>query len=408
MVRSRRNPSTAKLRVALLTNSLSPHTLPLCEGINAGVAELRAFVSAAVDKFHGFPLPQASFPIVVQRSFNGVRLRYRTRTVEVSEQLHLPVDTLHHLLRYRPDVLVTCQFGARTLFAILYTRLRPKTRLILWAALSSHTERERSRSRTWLRRWMVRRADAAFVNGRSGADYLKSLGFKGSTATIPYTIDDALFRGNTYQPDVQERRLLYCGRVDASKGVLRFYGVLRRWCHNHPHRRVHFEMIGGGPDCDAILADPPPPNLTLSILPRLDQADLATHYHRADLFVFPSLFDEWGVVINEAMSAGLPVLGSIYSQAVTELVADQENGWLFAPDDEKNTYVGIHHALTAPTTQLEQMSLRARDTVQGISPERITARALQAIAEVSGLPADPLSPSRADLPQTSSQTVAAL
>ena len=51
----------------------------------------------------------------------------------------------------------------------------------------------------------------------------------------------------------------------------------------------------------------------------------------ADAFVFPTLADEWGVVVNEALAAGLPVLGSVHSQAVEELCAEGETGWIFDP-----------------------------------------------------------------------------
>ena len=56
---------------------------------------------------------------------------------------------------------------------------------------------------------------------------------------------------------------------------------------------------------------------------------MAEVYAKASLFAFPTLADEWGVVVNEAMAAGLPVLGSIYSQAVEELVEDGVSGWVF-------------------------------------------------------------------------------
>ncbi len=373
------------MRVALLTNSLSPHTLPLCEGISKRIRELRAFVSAPSDTFHNFPRPHASFKIVVQRSFNALRLRHRTHEFSIREQLHLPLDTVPQLIRYKPDVILSGQFGARTMFAILYRMFRPQVRLILWAALSSHTERERSQLRRGLRRWMLRRVDGAFVNGRSGEEYLRTLGFSGPACRIPYTIDDTLFRSDGYHPQQQELRLLFCGRVDSTKGVLRFCRVLHRWCADHPERRVRLQIIGDGPDCGSIQALPPLPNLSFHLLPRMDQKELARHYQNADIFAFPSLMDEWGVVVNEAMSAGLPILGSIYSQAAVELVSDGANGWLCDPKSERNIYESLDRALSTSTEELHSMSAYARCTVNEITPEAIAERAVRAIADVCGV-----------------------
>ncbi len=385
--------STSNLRVALLTNSLSPHTLPLCEGINRRVRELRAFVSAPSDTFHDFPRPQASFKIVVQRSFNALRLRYRTEDFSIREPMHLPMDTVPQLVRYKPDVILSGQFGARTLFAILYRKFHPRVRLVLWAALSVHTESERSRLRRGLRRWMLRRVDGVFVNGRSGEQYLRALGFSGPAWRIPYTIDDSLFRSSRYEPQAQDLRLLFCGRVDLTKGVLRFCRALHRWCAEHPQRRIRLQIIGNGPDCASIQALPPLANLSLHLLPRIGQKELAGYYHQADIFAFPSLLDEWGVVVNEAMSAGLPVLGSIYSQAAVELIADGANGWLCDPKSEENLFASLHRALCTSAEELRSMSACARSTVDKIAPGVIAERAVQAIADLCGVESSRPAPS---------------
>ena len=53
-------------------------------------------------------------------------------------------------------------------------------------------------------------------------------------------------------------------------------------------------------------------------------------YAKASLFAFPTLGRNGGVVVNEAMAVGLPVLGSIYSQAVA-VVEDGASGRVFRP-----------------------------------------------------------------------------
>ncbi len=408
MVTKTRPTNTAHIRVALLTNSLSPHTLPLCERIHEATEELRAFVSAASDTFHNFPRPQASFPIVVQRSMNGLRLRHRTEQFSISEQLHVPLDTLPHLWQYKPDVIVSSQFGARTAFAIVYRMLHPRVKLILWAALSTHTEEKRSRLRGALRRWMLRRVDAAFVNGKSGEEYLRSLGYRENICFVPYTIDETGFRSPGYAPRAEETRLLFCGRIDITKGILRFTQVLHRWCADHPEKHIRFQIIGDGPDRELIQSLPPLPNLSFSLLPRMEQKQLAAFYHQADIFAFPSMLDEWGVVVNEALIAGLPVLGSIYSQASLELVSEGANGWLFDPKRDDSIYDSLQRALTTPLEQLHSMSAYARCTAQEVAPERIARRAMQSIAELCGISAKLEEPASPELAMSPSGAVSAL
>lgn len=62
-----------------------------------------------------------------------------------------------------------------------------------------------------------------------------------------------------------------------------------------------------------------------------DPEALARWYSVADVFVFPSLVDVWGLVVNEAMACGLPVLASKYAGASQELVRDGEWGSCLIP-----------------------------------------------------------------------------
>lgn len=61
--------------------------------------------------------------------------------------------------------------------------------------------------------------------------------------------------------------------------------------------------------------------------------ELVKYYMAADIFVLPTRYDPWGLVINEAMSAGLPVVTTYACGAGTEMVMQEENGYLYEPED---------------------------------------------------------------------------
>ena len=92
--------------------------------------------------------------------------------------------------------------------------------------------------------------------------------------------------------------------------------------------------------------------------------DLPGIYAQAHLLVFPTLADEWGVVVNEAMAAGLPVLGSVFSQAVEELIVDQVTGWIYNPEQVTEAEKVIDQALRTPVDQLKRMGLAGRQRIQ--------------------------------------------
>ena len=382
---ARRTAAQARLlRTALLTNSLSPHSLPVCERISRSVCEFRAFVSSDADRYHNFPRAKASFPVTVQSSFNRLGLPRRAYGAWQDSELHVPYDTYLQLKNYKPDLILSVQLGMRTALAVLYRLRRPKVKLILWATLSKHTEERRHWLRRILRRWIVRHVDAVFVNGAQGEEYLRLLGYKGQTYTIPYAIDDKLFRSATYAPTAGRFHLVYAGQLVPQKGIRRFCSVLNQWCADHPTVSVQIDIAGEGPEEKALRGLVSAPNLELSVLHALPQERLAEHYRKADMLAFPTLGDEWGVVVNEAMIAGLPVLGSIYSQAVVELVEQDRSGWLFDPRDSESIYAGLDCALNASVEKLQGMSQRARARIAELSPGIVAERAVRAMEEVSG------------------------
>lgn len=64
------------------------------------------------------------------------------------------------------------------------------------------------------------------------------------------------------------------------------------------------------------------------------QEGLKDYYRAADIFVLPTREDIWGLVINEAMSYGLPIITTYSCIAGTELVVDNQNGYLVPAEDK--------------------------------------------------------------------------
>lgn len=64
-----------------------------------------------------------------------------------------------------------------------------------------------------------------------------------------------------------------------------------------------------------------------------NQTELPAYYALADIFILPSQYEPWGIVIDEACAAGLPVITTSAVAAATDLVRNGENGFLYAPGD---------------------------------------------------------------------------
>ncbi len=108
-------------------------------------------------------------------------------------------------------------------------------------------------------------------------------------------------------------RLLYSGRLLLRKQLVPFVGVLRTWCLENPSRTVEMWFAGDGPERGPLQRLPLAQNLSLKFLGNLNCSDLPGIYEQCGALVIATLADEWALVANEALAAGMPVLGSTYS-----------------------------------------------------------------------------------------------
>lgn len=105
-------------------------------------------------------------------------------------------------------------------------------------------------------------------------------------------------------------------------------------------------------------------------VPHVSSKELKGYYHAADVLAMPSRGDTWGLVINEAMSNGLPVISSDRCIAGLELVEDGENGLIFSVDDADELAEKILYLHANPETR-KRMAKKCIDLIQRFSYENM-------------------------------------
>jgi glycosyltransferase involved in cell wall biosynthesis len=145
---------------------------------------------------------------------------------------------------------------------------------------------------------------------------------------IPYFCDLAPFAAAaTQRVSSNVVTVLFSGQLIHRKGVDVLLEAFARVASNLPS--VRLSVMGGGPD-RAELENSVPSGLRdrVSFLGHKDAADLPDVFAKADLFVLPSRYDGWGVVVNEALAAGLPIVASNAVGAARDLVIHGRNGFI--------------------------------------------------------------------------------
>lgn len=367
--------------VVLLTNFIPPYRLPVYTELARRVDKLTILLSTRMESNRSWTPDWGELDVRVQRTVTINRPWRHAAGFCDTLRIHVPYDTLATLRALRPDAIISAELGFRSAFSALYSGLLRRTPLVLWATLSDHTEQGRGWLRACLRRWLLARAGAVVVNGESGTRYIERFGFERRRIfRVPYVALPGVFE---QLPSTRSagaaHRLLYVGQLIERKGLSPFVAALSRWAADHPAREVVFDLAGSGPVERELRSLSLPPNLCLNFLGECNYARLAEAYSAAGIFVFPTLADEWGLVVNEALAAGLPVLGSRYSQAVEELCHDGDTGWTFRPDAADEMAAAIDQALSASVDELNAMRAAARAAVEPLTPKHTVDGLLQAV-----------------------------
>jgi 1,2-diacylglycerol 3-alpha-glucosyltransferase len=296
-----------------------------------------------------------------------------------------------------------------------------KAKAIPAVIMSETTESDALRSnwKEWLKSRIVRRCSAALVGGTPHAEYIEKLGMPPSKIFQGYdVIDNDYFRQGTQT--VREgagelRRSLnlpakyflasarFIEKKNLSRLIIAFAKYRRRalkliWIGRGSIERRPWSLVLLGDGEQKVLLRALIRQLGLEdsvLLPGFKQyEELPVYYGLAEAFVHASTSEPWGLVVNEAMASGLPVLVSSHCGCAADLVREGGNGFTFDPENVQQ--------LAALMLRLSQcqppnvvMGKASAEIISDWGPLRF-ARAVRAAAEKAAAcaPLDPAPQSR--------------
>lgn len=254
--------------------------------------------------------------------------------------------------------------------ALAWCRRHRRTAILMFDSRAE--DAERTPWREAVKRALVRQYDAALVAGTPQTAYVVALGMPPSHVFTPVDVvdndhfqdgaDRARRSGNVPVPGPY---LLSVNRFTARKNVGRLieaYGSYRRRTRT-PWPLV---LLGDGPErarLERLAAQTE--GVLFGGFQQIDS--LPTWYGGAGAYVHPALADPWGLVVNEAMAAGLPVLVSTGAGCSLDLVEEGANGFLFEPYDSEALADRLV-SLTAAPERHDRMGRRSREIIARYTP----------------------------------------
>jgi glycosyltransferase involved in cell wall biosynthesis len=337
------------IRALILTPIPAPHRVPLFNALAARAGlDLEVWYFAPSSRDHPWRDPAAA------ARFQQLTLR-GLATVSLYQEMPLYVNPgLVTRLAARPfDVVVCGGYDHPSFWLALGMARLTRTRVLLWTESTLQDHRSgRGSIEAWKRR-LTRSFDGYIVPGRTQLDYLQTLARAGAPVWIsPNSVDAALFQGVAQDQEARrdararlglahtDRVVLFVGRLLEAKGV---GDLLAAAASLEGDARVRLVLVGTGPEEARFRAEASARGVDAHVLGFLQQAELAGVYAAADVFVLPTHSDPWGLVLNEAIAAGLPVVCSRAAGAAAQIVIEGQNGFLHDPGD----VTALAQALTA-------------------------------------------------------------
>lgn len=247
--------------------------------------------------------------------------------------------------KINPDIVIAEGFFQWTPKALKFSLLHKKPLLIAYER-TKHTERDCPKWRTFYRKLIDKFCSGYLCNGILTKDYLEFLGFNKEKIFIGgMSADSKGLSQDTMSFNIKEQKLLkeqlkldsgityiYAGQLIERKGVIY---LLKAWeKHILSHNMDNLLIVGGGDLYnDFIKTFGSVKNIFFTN--SIDYSEIYKFYAISDVFIIPTLEDNWSLVVPEAMACGLPIACSIYNGCYPELVHEGVNGKLFDPLKEE-------------------------------------------------------------------------
>ena len=321
-------PRTSKRRrtkLAVLVNTIAPYRLPIYAALADSFDTLVLHGGNEANRFWTLKLPPALETRQVWTLQIPVKKQTGVAGVWDTQYMHLNLGLLWWLPWFAPDAILTNELGLRTLVALLYGRLAGVPVWVQWEG-SLHSERHVSGFKRWVRGKFARHVRHWISYGACSSEYLASVGASPEQILevqncVPHETFSVEGKRRWFEGEPGPI-ILSVGQLIPRKGFDRLIAA----CGRASARGIPLTLVlvGKGPERDRLIEQAAQAGLkNFHVLPNQSQEALNEIYRSADVFVLPSMEDVWGLVVSEALWAGLPVLCSQYAGAAEML--PQEN-----------------------------------------------------------------------------------
>ncbi len=238
---------------------------------------------------------------------------------------HNNIDVLSKLKEFNPDVIITRGFNITALYAWAYAKLFRKKHIPMTDGWKE-SERMLSFFHRLVRK-VVYKTSQAFIAAsiKSEQLYLSYGVEKEKIFKSHLCVDNMKFKNNVSFED-REYDLMFSGQMIDRKLPFFFLDIALNIAKEKPNLKVL--ILGNGALKDEFLAKLEKNNIDYDYPGFVQQDELPQYFANTKLFLFTTQKDPWGIVANEAMASGTPVLTTPFAGIIDDLLINNRNGYI--------------------------------------------------------------------------------
>jgi len=226
--------------------------------------------------------------------------------------IHNNPDVFHELKKYNPDVIITTGFNPTHIYAWIYAKLF-RTKHICMTDGWIYSEKNLSIIHKIIRKIIFKSSSAFIGASKNSLDLYRSYNIK----------EEKLFQSHLCIDNDN-------GQFTDRKLPLFFADVAYELSKSIKNLKIL--ILGDGPLKKEFFTKLDSFGLDYHYVGFVTQSELPQLYSKAKLFLFPTKLDAWGVVVNEAMASGTPVVTTPFAGVVNDLLIDGNNGFVLPID----------------------------------------------------------------------------
>jgi glycosyltransferase involved in cell wall biosynthesis len=295
----------------------------------------------------------------------------------------------------RPNVVFLYGYSLRVMRRTKRWAEKRKIAAVLMSD-SNEFDIERNRVFEFIKSLFVSRFDAAFVGGLSSSLYLQHLGIPKERIVLGWdVVDNEFFRqqASKNRQDIAAVRrkwnlpevyFLFVGRLVENKNIKVLLQAYVEYAESISGKSALWDLVicGGGPQEEElrryIHSMPDQIGKHILLYGLIKQPELIDFLSGAACLVLPSTrYESWGLVVNEAMACGLPVIVSSRCGCSLDLVRNGINGWLFEPDHSSELASWMLKLHTLDPAARVEMCLHSEQIISEWNLERFSRGALE-------------------------------